>query len=93
MTEAQRLVDAGTLMAKIATPSRDLAEFGADFAEIALTLQLIGKGLGDVYERHDHDDAPAHRKARDTALRTAKCALVDLARLIGEMEMRQRGGR
>ncbi len=116
------LLAAGATLAELAEPNRDLLSFGADFQEIATTLQFIGDGLcraheeaEDRYERIDAGnvltvdlallgilESPDRRhsyakkvRAKDlaqasgTALRTAKKALVDLAALIGEIEIQQ----
>lgn len=89
-----RLVAAAETLAALADPGRDLLNYATDFAEIASTLWFLGKGLASVYERAADvgierpayaDDLTA--EARQQAARTAKKALVDLARLIGELEL------
>ena len=102
MTATDTLLAAGRALAEIADPDKDLLNFGNDFRALALTLRFIGEGLDQAYETaEDRRDWLAGgymintanveyqqsvAEALGTAKRTAQRALVDLAKIVGELE-------
>ena len=89
MADTAALIATGRVLAGIADPGKDMLDFATDFSEIALSLELIGKGLDRAWDADCQSDAAFQREvtaARATARRTAQRALVDLATLVAELE-------
>lgn len=101
LQQHRALLEAGRTLAGLAEPHRDLLAYGGDFVEIASTLKFIGAGLERAYTLASAHDAVGRDDLRDSeeyaalvgALRTGRKALVDLARLLTEIETVLQGER
>lgn len=93
LAAVQPLVDAGKTLGSIASRNRDLLHFAGDLNEIAADLGRHAKIASATWEhasdlelRSAEHAAAAEAAGYRTAIRAAKRAIVELARVIWEME-------